>query len=223
MNMKLKTLFIYLVALFPLFVNAQSQLVREVNEALVDLAGSFLDNPYHHSNTLKVFEGTQDLKRAVDLMFNEAITSSHPQAKTDIPYIENARRILKCLDEITGSIAGYSRGGINASEFESVLPLFTNLGWIREVLYSTSDIVLYEFKKDNFRMVLANNIRPKLDGGDYNACSYQCYTWIPSLKEHHAFIKRIIFGGDYQFVEYGDDTTKYKKISKMTSKRGNDF
>ena len=223
MNMFRKSLFCCYVAFFPLCLNAQSSLVSELSEALVDVAGSFLDNPYHHSNTIKVFENTKELKNAVDLMYSEAIASNHPKAKEDIPYLVNMSRIIKCLDDITGNIAGYSRGGFSATEFDSILPLFTELGWTREVLFSTSDIVLYEFKKDNFRMVLANNIRPKKEGGDYNACSYQCYTWIPSLKEHHAFIKRIVFGGNYQLVEYGDDTTKYRKISKMMSKRGTEF
>ena len=87
----------------------------------------------------------------------------------------------------------------------------------------TEDIVFYEYSKDNFRMVLAKNIRPKKDGGDYNANSFSCYTWQPVYKEHYAFTSRVVFGGNYQFVEYGDDETKYKKISKVSSKRGTNF
>ena len=72
-------------------------------------------------------------------------------------------------------------------------------------------------------MVLAKNIRPKKESGDYNANSFSCYTWQPVYKEYYAFTSRVVFGGNYQFVEYGDDETEYKKISKVSSKRGTDY
>ena len=40
-------------------MNAQSQVVRDMTNALTELTGSFLDNPYHHSNTVKVNDLTQ--------------------------------------------------------------------------------------------------------------------------------------------------------------------
>ena len=32
-------------------INAQSQIVSQLSDAVTDLTGSFMDNPYHHSNT----------------------------------------------------------------------------------------------------------------------------------------------------------------------------
>ncbi len=203
---------------------AQSQLINEMSDAITELAGSFLDNAYHHSNTIKIYELTQTFKKTVDEVYEEAFLSNHPQAKTDLPYLNNHKRILKCLDFITANIAGYSRGGIETTEWESLFhPVLSSFGWTWEIIHSTTEVVFYEYKKDNFKMVLAKNIRPAKDGGDYNANSFSCYTWQPTYKEHYAFISRVVFGGNYQFVEYGDDEINYKKISKVTSKRGTNF
>jgi hypothetical protein len=91
------------------------------------------------------------------------------------------------------------------------------------VLSSTPDIILYEYQKDGFKMVLAKNVRPKLNGGDYNAVSYQCYAKSRYSKKDEMFTGRVVFGGNYQFVNCGDDTVPYVKITKVTSKRGTNF
>lgn len=204
--------------------SAQSQIINEMTNAVTDLTGSFMDNPYHHSNTIKVYNLTQQFKKTTEEIYSEALYSNHPQASSDLPYLRNMKGILTCLDFVVANIAGYSRGGIDATEWEgmshNILPGF---GWTYKVIHSTEDIVFYEYSKDSFRMVLAKNIRPKKDGGDYNADSFSCYTWQPVYKEYYAFTNRVVFGGNYQFVEYGDDETKYKKISKVSSKRGTDF
>ena len=198
----------------------QSQSVNEMANALTELTGSFLETPNHHSNTIKISNLTGQFKKILDDMYKQVPL----EAETDFYMILNMRKIMKCLDYVTANIAGYSRGGIDAIEWETTFnPAMTAFGWTYEVIHSTSDIIFYEYKKDNFKMVLAKNVRPKKEGGDYNANSFSCYVWIPSTKEHHAFLKRIVFGGDYQFVEYGDDETKYKKISKVSSKRGTSF
>lgn len=213
------TLFLFVFCIL-FSAKAQSPLVDELSNATTVLVGSFLDNPNHHSNTIKVHDLIQNLIKTTD----EIYYSNNKIVSRDLPYISNVKSILKCSDFITANIVGYSRGGIDATEWETFFnPIMSGFGWTWEVIYSTPDIVFYEYKKDSFRMVLAKNVRPKKEGGDYNANSFSCYVWIPSTKEHHAFLKRIVFGGDYQFVEYGDDETRYKKISKVTSKRGTSF
>lgn len=203
-------------------LSAQSQLINELTNAVTEFTGSFMDNPNHHSNTIKIYDLTQKLKKTTDEIYSEALYSNHPQASSDLPYLRNVKGILNCLDFIVANIAGYSRGGIDAIEWEKTFHyIMPGFGWTYKVIHSTEDIVFYEYTKDNFRMVLAKNIRPKKEGGDYNACGFSCYTYIARLKEQHAFLKRIVFGGDYQFVEYGDDETRYTKISKVSSKRGN--
>lgn len=206
------------------FLSAQSQLTNEMSNAVTELAGSFMDNPYHHSNTIKIYNITKQFKNTIDEIYSEALYSNHPQASSDLPYLRNLKGILKCLDFIVANIAGYSRGGIDATEWEGVFHyVMPGFGWTYKVIHSTEDIVFYEYSKDNFRMVLAKNIRPKKESGDYNANSFSCYTWQPVYKEYYAFTSRVVFGGNYQFVEYGDDETEYKKISKVSSKRGTDY
>ena len=203
---------------------AQSQVVNELSNAVTELTGSFMDNPNHHSNTIKLYDLTQQFKKITDEVYSEALYSNHPQVNSDLPYLRNMKGILKCLDFIVANITGYSRGGVDATEWENIFHyILPGFGWTYKVINSTEDVVFYEYCKDNFKMVLAKNLRPKKDGGDYNACSFSCYTWQPVYKEHYAFTSRVVFGGNYQFVEYGDDETKYKKISKVSSKRGSDF
>lgn len=201
-------------------LDAQSQLITELTNAVTELTGSFMDNPYHHSNTIKIYELTQDFKKTTDELITEAIYSDHPQAQKDLPYLNNIKRILKCLDFLTASITGYIRGGIERDDVESFLhPIFDNFGWTWSIIHSTSDIVLYEYKKDQYRMVLAKNVRPKKEGGDYNAVSFTCYTWEPIYKKEIANGGRIVFGGNYTFVTFGDDEKSYRMISKITSTR----
>lgn len=215
---------VIIVSLFFQAMTAQSQLISEMSNAVTELTGSFMDNPYHHSNTLKIYEITQQLKKATDEVYSEARFSNHPQASSDLSYLINMNGILRCLDFVVANIAGYSRGGINDAEWEEtfhyIMPMF---GWTYKVIHSTEDVVFYEYIKDNFRMVLAKNIRPKKDGGDYNANTFSCYTWSSVYKEYYAFSSRVVFGGNYQFVEYGDDETEYMTISKVSSKRGTNF
>ena len=73
--------------------------------------------------------------------------------------------VLNCLDFITANIAGYSRGGIESTEWEQYFhPLLMEFGWTCEIIQSTSEIVFYEYSRENFKMVLAKIIRPKKDG-----------------------------------------------------------
>ena len=199
---------------------AQSQIVNKLTDAVTELTGSFLDNPSHHSNTVKISNLAQQFRSSLDDLYMQVPL----EAEADFNCIMNMRNIIKCLDFVTANIAGYSRGGIDATVWDTLFnPIMTGFGWSWEIIHSTNDIVFYEYKKDNFKMVLAKNIRPKKNGDDYNANSFSCYTWQPIYKEYYAFISRIVFGGNYQFVEYGDDETEYKKISKVSSKRGNHY
>lgn len=50
---------------------AQSQLVSDLTNAVVDMAGSFLDNPYNHSNTKIVYENTIRLKGVLDELYRQ--------------------------------------------------------------------------------------------------------------------------------------------------------
>ena len=212
-------MFVY--ALIPLLgMNAQSQVVRDMTNALTELTGSFLDNPYHHSNTVKVNDLTQQFKSTIDEMYRQVPR----EAEADFYTIINMKKIVKCLDFVTANISGYSRGGYDATEWETIFnQIMPSFGWTWKVIHSTEDIIFFEYSKDNFKMVLAKNILPKKDYGDYNAVAFACDSWNSRLKRVISGTRRVVFGGNYQFVTFGDDENKYNKISKVASKRGTSF
>ena len=219
--MKKHLFLMFVYALIPLLgMNAQSQVVRDMTNALTELTGSFLDNPYHHSNTVKVNDLTQQFKSTLEEMYRQVPR----EAETDFYTILNMRKVVKCLDFITANISGYSRGGHDATEWETTFNhIMPSFGWTWKVIHSTEDIIFFEYSKDNFKMVLAKNILPKKDYGDYNAVAFACDSWDPRLKRVTSSTRRVVFGGNYQFVDFGDDENKYNKISKVASKRGTSF
>ena len=76
-------------------ISAQSQLVNEISNAVTELTGSFMDNPYHHSNTIKLYDLTQQFRKTTDEVYSEALYSNHPQASSDLPYLRKMKGILK--------------------------------------------------------------------------------------------------------------------------------
>jgi len=116
---------------------AQSQVVRDMTNALTELTGSFLDNPYHHSNTVKVNDLTQQFKSTIDEMYRQVPR----EAEADFYAILNMKKIVKCLDFITANISGYSRGGYDATEWEATFNhIMPSFGWTWKVIHSTEDI-----------------------------------------------------------------------------------
>ncbi|MBR3530191.1 MAG: hypothetical protein IKN83_02370 [Bacteroidaceae bacterium] len=202
-------------------VYSQSPLVKELSDAVTELTGSFLDNPYNHNNTLKVFDLTKKFKKATDDLYNEALRSNHSQAEIDLKYIKNIQAVLKTLDFLVGSISGYLRGGLNVEYTENILhPLLDSFGWTWEITHvAKPDLVFYEYKKGSFKMVLVKNTRPQKDYDDYNVCTYECYTWEPVTKTNLMFTMGNVCGGNYIFVENGDSEIPFKNITKVSSKR----
>ena len=202
-------------------VNAQSQIVSELSEAVTDLAGSFMDNPYHHANTQKIYNNSEKFKQLIDDMCRQALYSNHPQARIDLQYLENMKSIVTCINYLSACIVGYSRGGIDGTEIESFNYIMNGFGWTRTTIFeSQPDLLFHEYKKGKFRMVLVQNKRPKSSYADHNSTSYRCYTYNPYRKEHYWFTSSSVFGGNYRFVECGDDQTQYTKITKVEAKRG---
>ena len=214
MKKHLFLIFVYVLIPF-LGMNAQSQIVSQLSEAVIDLTGSFMDNPNHHDNTVKIFEHTRNFQSVIREMLVQA-----PYGSTDYYQLQNMQKLMNGLEHITAGIINRHPASVDANDFEALNAIFNGFGWTWSVLNSTPDIILYEYQKDNFRMVVARNIRPKLNGGDYNAVSYQCYEKSRYTKKDEMIMGRVVFGGNYQFVICGDDTVPYVKITKLTSKRG---
>lgn len=215
-----KILLCILSIVFVITIHAQSQPVLEMSNAVTELVGSFMDNPYHHSNTLKIYNLTIQAREVIDEMYRQVPYN----AQTDYQMILNMKNLLACLDFAVANILGYSRGGFDATTWENMFHhIIPGFGWTYKVIHSTEDIVFYEYSKENFKMILAKNILPKKETGDFNAVAFSCDSWDSKLKRYSSGIKRIVFGGNYQFVDYGDDENKCKKISRVVSKRGTSF
>ena len=129
-----KIIFIFLAfVLFPFMkTSAQSQVVTDMTNALTELTGSFLDNPYHHSNTVKVNDLTQQFKSVIDDMYRQVPR----EAEADFYAIINMKKIVKCLDFVTANISGYSRGGYDAAEWEATFnAIMPSFGWTWKVIH----------------------------------------------------------------------------------------
>jgi hypothetical protein len=68
-------------------INAQSQIVSQLSDAVTDLTGSFMDNPYHHSNTVKIYENTTKFNSLIKEMLEQA-----PFGSTDYYQLKNMQK-----------------------------------------------------------------------------------------------------------------------------------
>lgn len=212
---KIFLLFVVCIAIPFNRINAQSEIVSQLSKAVTEITGSFMDNPYHHDNSIKIFELSTQFQDAIKDMLRQA-----PIGSTDWYQLLNMQKIVNCLEHFTAGINNKYPSSIESKELNAFNTIFNGFGWTWKVLCSSEDIILYEYSKDRFKMVLAKNVRPKLDGGDYNAVSYQCYAKSRYTKKEEMFTGRVVFGDNYQFVCCCDDRIPYVKITKVVSKRG---
>lgn len=199
-------------------INAQSDIVSQLAEAVTDVTGSFMDNPYHHENTIKMHRNAKDLISSC-----EQLKRISKLGSMEYYQLQNMEKILKGLEHVTAGIIGNYPASVDGNDFEYLNNAFRAFHWTWSVIHDTEDIELYEYKKENFKMIIAKNKRPKLNGGDYNAVSYNCYAKSRYTKKDEVFMGKVLFGGNYQYVECCDDKTNYVPITKVTSKRGTKF
>ena len=125
--MRVKRIFILCVALSLLAIHslmAQSQIVSEMGEAVTNITGSFLDNPYHHSNTKKIFDIAGKFDKALDEMYD----ATPARNKEDLYIILNMKNIVKWLDFITANIVGYSSSCIH---YQNITKKFNTIKYQR--------------------------------------------------------------------------------------------
>ena len=215
MRKYLLSLILFMLTFIP--GSAQMRDVEEMADAFPDLMMSFIDNPYHHANTLKIHGMIEKFDDALKELSAESLQYG---SQSDYYTVTNMQNLLRMLDFFTGNIAGYFRGSLSADDVEGTLnPIFKASGWTWRIIATTADLEFYEYANGLFKMVLVKNTRPQSNYGDYNYCSFKCYTWSPVTKENYWFVNKSVPGECYRFVEYGDDTHPYKKISKVTSER----
>ena len=91
--------YLLLIGFIPIqTLKAQSPTINLLSETIVDLTGSFLDNPDHHENTEKVSELTIGFLNDVINLYDHVKYSDDPRIEMDKIMLSNMRNILRCLD-----------------------------------------------------------------------------------------------------------------------------
>lgn len=196
---------------------------------VLDYCSSFLSYPFYHSNTLKVHNGIKVLKEQSEKMLADKYTvlqeSNYLQALVRFyEDIETQKLYIDAFEQIVGSIAGYSRTGIEAPIFETcIIPLFQELGWsIRQLPQKSQGIELYEYSKGSFVMLIMKNTLspPNYSLNIYNDIEATLYTYWHEYRKEAPFFSCIIRGNKYRLIQYYDDSSpSYHRVSKVTSKR----
>lgn len=208
--------------------------LEKLNNITYDYVASFLRYPSNHENTIKVFNGLQDLSKIYDDQYEKRfeLLSRFDNYKTRkyVDLIEKNKHLIDAIDEIVGCAAGYVRSGIESAVFDQMLkPLFDSFGWTCKIIpVECQDIVFFEYSKDDYKMLLAYNTRPKENNfeanmrGKYNDNQVECYTYYKAYRETNRFMSLVVRGGKYRLVEYKDNKeTKYHNLTKAYSTRIN--
>lgn len=216
---KIFILFVFIL-LGDTYIYAQSENIGAFCDLVEETVGSFFDNPNHHSNTVKVHDLLNSDLKTCDELFNLAYDNN----KSDIPYINNTRKIITVSNQLIGAVATDGQFYCNVTDMDKFLnPIFKAFNWRIIKFCSCKDIEVYEYRKDLFKMIIVRNTRfeTKSEYGDGNIVEYTCYH-IDKFKKLSFFLKRTIGGGRCQMIQYKDDQSPqegYQMIKKITSKR----
>lgn len=224
----MKTLKIIIMMMLCIITNkgyAQSAECREFTNTITDFVSSFYSNPSHHSNTVIIQSKLPGLERDLEELYSDFAYSDLYTERQDAYYLKNALDLVKVTRFLTDVCAGYAGKGIEWKYVEDILnPIVSSFGWTIDRRFLTTDkIELYKYSYGSFKIVLAKNTLPKYSWGDYNAVNYKCYHIDPYTKKQSWFIQRIVHGGNYQVVWFHDDSNRDDKITKVTSRIGNNL
>lgn len=234
-----KIIILFLLGMFPLLLSAQyyngtqsqikQQFMAEVDVAanvVADCAMSFFDNPYHHSNTKKIYD-LMDKSEKTLRDYNEKYWSMSILDDNTYYKITNSLKYTRILSELTGGIGYNHRGRFNASDFETlVMPILNMSGWSWKAIAHSDYAIAYEFQKEKFKMLLVKNILPattseQMDRGEFsvNMIRYDLFYYNVVLKRERMYTASWVDGGEYILVKFVDDENQeaYPKITKMTS------
>jgi hypothetical protein len=201
-------------------IYAQSENIGVFCDLVTETVGSFFDNPNHHSNTVKVNDLLKSDLKTCDELFSLAWDNN----KSDVPYINNTRKIIKVSNQLVEAVATEGQFYCNVTEMDKFLnPIFKAFNWQIIKICSCKDIEVYEYSKDLFKMIIVRNTRfeSQSEYGDGNIVQYTCYH-IDKFKKLSWFLARTIGGGRCQMIQYKDDQSPqkgYQIIKKITSKR----
>ena len=200
------------------------QELEKVNAILVDVAASFLENPYDHGNTLVAFNRLQLLNKAYKELQNnkyEAL-SQWDNYKVRLFYdkVDKMQAITDALEELIKPIAGYNSAGIEGPNFEILLvPLFDEAGWKKRMLPIKCEHAYFiEYTYGEFKMMFVKSI---LSANDYRNQVYN------NIEVSYEFAGQFAGGGSmyvggnkYRMVQFKDDVNpSYNNIAKASSVR----
>ena len=200
--------------------------VDVVTNVVTDCAMSFIDNPYHHSNTKKIYD-LMDKSEKTLRDYNEKYWSMSILDDNTYYKITNSLKYTKILSELTGGIGYNYRCRFNASDFETlVMPVLNMSGWSWKAVAHSDYAIAYEFQKEKFKMLLVKNILPattkeQMDRGEFsvNMIRYDLFYYNVQLKRERMYTASWVDGGEYILVKFIDDENQeaYPKTTKMTS------
>lgn len=210
-----------LFILIPAKSLCQSQDVSFYQNMVIETIGSFLDNPYHHSNTVKVHQLLKSQKELGDELFRTAWNHN----RNDCDYITNTTNLIRITDQLIGHISDDGPVRWSSKDMIIIDPILSAFGWSKTTLCSCEDVEVYQYTKDNFKMSIVHNTRPKSENGYYehfNSVSFKLYDKSAYSKKIEYYYQGIVFGDHYQIVQYRDDSntrSPYHNILKVTSNR----
>ena len=198
--------------------------IEKFNNLFVDEVGSFLDDPYNHQNSLRVFEKVKEFNEIYkDLQSKKyEVLSKWDNYKTRKYYdsIDKMQAIAEAFEELLRPIAGYAGRGIDGPEMEILLePLFESMGWKKRMINVVCDDVYFcEYERGDFKMMFVKNTRSKSDySRGINNTIIVDFTYENACGAGGAYY---VAGGVYRMIQLKDsENIIYRKLLKANSKK----
>ena len=198
--------------------------IEKFNNLFVDEVGSFLDDPYNHQNSLRVFEKVKEFNEIYkDLQSKKyEVLSKWDNYKTRKYYdsIDKMQAIAEAFEELLRPIAGYADRGIDGPEMEILLePLFESMGWKKRMINVVCDDAYFcEYEYGDFKMMFVKNTRSKTDySRGVNNTIIVDFTYENPYGPGGTYY---VAGGVYRMIQLKDsENTIYRKLLKAKSKK----
>ncbi len=198
--------------------------IEKFNNLFVDEVGSFLDDPYNHQNSLRVFEKMKEFNDIYkDLQSKKyEVLSKWDNYKTRKYYdsIDKMQAIAEAFEELLRPIAGYAGRGIDGAEMEILLePLFESMGWKKRMINVVCDDAYFcEYERGDFKMMFVKNTRSKSDySRGINNTIIVDFTYENAYGAGGAYY---VAGGVYRMIQLKDsENIIYRKLLKANSKK----
>lgn len=198
--------------------------LEKFNNIFVDETGSFLDDPYNHNNTLRVFEKMKEFNEIYKELQSKKyeVLSQWDNFKTRKYYdsVDKMQAIAEAFEELLRPIAGYAGRGIEGPVMEILLePLFESMGWKRKMINVVCDDAYFcEYERGNFKMMFVKNTRSKSDySRGINNTIIVDFTYENAYGAGGTYY---VAGGVYRMIQLKDsDNLTYKKLLKASSKK----